>query len=105
MKSLPTRQQLAHTYLWQRELISQLQARIRIAEALLRSLREEIAEVRSLEGDSLRFRFQCESLADLQRLFREKREYVRRLEDLWIAGERNLKPREVEGHPKKEEAA
>lgn len=77
---------------WKREKRSQLEAQIRIEMAVLRSLRTELAGLNTLDGSRLLDRYLCESPAEVQDLFRGKREYIETLEEIWIEGEYSLKP-------------
>lgn len=84
----------ARAYRWRNERISQLQAEVRILEALIEVTRNDLAETRSLHGERLAIRFGWEHPADVEATMRHYREYIVSIEDIWIAGEHNLNPRD-----------
>jgi hypothetical protein len=91
MKWLRSRRFLADAYVWKRERVGQLQAECQILETLLRATREDMAEVRSLEGEQLALAYGWMAPGEVEEAMREKREYQRTIESTWLAGEHNLK--------------
>lgn len=84
----------SQAYRWRDERIGKLQAEVRILEALLNATRNDLATWRSLHGERLAIRFGWESQADVEATMQHYRDYVVTIQDIWIAGEHNLKPRD-----------
>lgn len=67
---------------WRREREAQLRAEIQIEESLLRCARTELAELRSLEGEELVYRFLAEPPAEVAQTMQPKRRFERKVEEI-----------------------
>jgi hypothetical protein len=81
---------------WKRERLAELRTRIRIEEAILRSLRAELEEIQWLNRESAEMRCYWDfALTEAERTRRRLEEECIRIEDewnlIWLAGEHNLK--------------
>lgn len=91
MTWLRSRRFLAAAYEWKRERAGRLQAEVRILETLLESTRQELADTRQLEGEKLALVFGSLTADEVQETMRESREFQSELEEIFLAGEHNLK--------------
>lgn len=69
---------------WRRERESALRAEIQIEESILHALRSELAELRSLEGEELVYRFLAESPAEVAQTMQPKRRFERQVEEILV---------------------
>ena len=77
------RQFQSAAYAWKRECESELVARIKIAEAILSADRQELAELRLLEGEQLARRYGCYSPAEVDQTMALQREFIENLGWVW----------------------
>jgi hypothetical protein len=76
---------------WKRERLEQLRTRIRIEEAILRSLRAELEEIQWINREAAEMRYRWDEV------LRAEDQDLRQAQDdfalVWLAGEHNLKAR------------
>lgn len=89
MKLWRRRDYIAQAIAWKLEKEAVLSAEVQILETLLRSSREELAEVRNLHGLDLMARFGWESQAGVD--VAAMQEFLDECADIWIEGSQNLK--------------
>jgi hypothetical protein len=91
MKLWKRRAFLAAAYEWKAERVGQIQAEVRILEALLETTRQELYDTRQLHGEKLALMYGSLSESDLAGTMRERDNFERECEDIFLAGEHNLK--------------